>query len=115
MLCKNGGIYPCEAKFTERDLLDAISKIQNDYLRYHRELEIRGGFAILYPKKLSKPIPTDILHEMFRSLKFKVVMIFLPEDVRKNFTVYEGTLQDVAKELARQILTPPEDTFIIPL
>jgi len=57
LLCENVGIYPIEAKFTESELLMAISKIQNDYLKYHRELGIKGGFAILYPNKLSEPIP----------------------------------------------------------
>jgi len=108
LLCENGGKYPIEAKFTESDLLTAISKIQNDYLKYHRELGVKGGFAILYPNELSKPVPTEVLEEMLKTLKFKVVCIFLPEDVRKNFTVYEGTLTEIAQELSKQILTPPE-------
>ena len=108
LLCENVGIYPIEAKFTESELLMAISKIQNDYLKYHRELGIKGGFAILYPNKLSEPIPIETLREMLKTLKFKVVLIFLPEDVRKSFTVYEGTLTEIAQELSKQILTPPK-------
>jgi len=45
---------------------------------------------------------------MLKTLKFKVVLIFLPEDVRKSFTVYEGTLTEIAQELSKQILTPPK-------
>lgn len=108
LLCKNTGIYPIEAKFTESELLIAISKIQNDYLKYHRELGIKGGFAVLYPNELSKPIPIETLQKMLKTLKFKVVLIFLPEDMRKNFTVYEGTLTEIAQELSKQILTPPK-------
>ncbi|RLI76484.1 hypothetical protein DRP05_12825 [Archaeoglobales archaeon] len=108
LLCKNAGIYPIEAKFTESELLIAISKIQNDYLKYHRELGIKGGFAILYPNKLSEPIPIETLQKMLKTLKFKVVSIFLPEDIRKNFTVCEGTLTEIAQELSKHILTPPK-------
>ena len=32
ILCTNGGVYPLEAKFTERDLITAIAKVQYDYL-----------------------------------------------------------------------------------
>ncbi|MCD6513324.1 MAG: N-6 DNA methylase, partial [Candidatus Odinarchaeota archaeon] len=108
ILCENAGLYPIEAKFTENELLTAISKIQNDYLKYHRELGIKGGFAILYPSKLSEPIPIEVLKEMLKTLKFKVILIFLPEDTRKNFTVYEGTLTEIAQKLSKQILTPPK-------
>jgi len=108
ILCKNGGLYPIEAKFTESDLLNAIAKIQNDYLKYHKVLGIKGGFAILYPDKLAKPIPIETLKSLLKTLKFKVVMMFLPEDKRRNFTVIEGTLTEIAREISKQILTPPE-------
>lgn len=48
-LCANGGMYPIEAKFCEKDLIAAIAKVQNDYLKHHKVLGIKGGFAILYP------------------------------------------------------------------
>ncbi len=108
ILCENAGNYAIEAKFTESELLTAISKIQNDYLKYHRELGVKGGFAVLYPNELSKPIPEETLKKLLKTLKFKVVMIFLPEDVRRNFTVIEGTLTEIAKEISKQVLTPPE-------
>ncbi len=108
ILCENGGLYPIEAKFTESELLNAIAKIQNDYLKYHKVLGIKGGFAILYPDKLAKPIPIETLKSLLVTLKFKVVMMFLPEDKRRNFTVIEGTLTEIAKEISKQILTPPE-------
>jgi len=108
ILCQNGGIYPIEAKFTEKQLINAIAKIQNDYLKYHKVLGVKGGFAILYPNELTKPIPVDTLKSLLKTLKFKVVMMFLPEDKRRNFTVIEGTLTEIAKEISKQVLTPPE-------
>jgi len=53
LLCVDAGTYPVEAKFTERDLVQAIAKVQNDYLKHHRVLGIKGGFAILYPEELA--------------------------------------------------------------
>jgi len=108
LICKNAGLYACEAKFTEKDLLKAISKIQNDYFKYHRELGIKGGFAILYPIELSKAIPNEVLVELLNTVKFKVVMMYLPGDTRKNFNVFEGTITELAKELSKYILVPPE-------
>ena len=107
LFCENTGSYTCDAKFTERNLLDAISKIQNDYFRYHEELGIKGGFAILYPDELAKPLPHDVLKELLKTLKFKVIIMFLPTDTQRNFTMYEGTLPEVAREMAMHILKPP--------
>lgn len=55
LLCRNAGVYPVEAKFSERNLIVAIAKVQNDYLNHHKVLGIKGGFAILYPEQLSQP------------------------------------------------------------
>ncbi|MGD2248682.1 MAG: N-6 DNA methylase [Candidatus Methanofastidiosia archaeon] len=108
LLCENSGIYTIEAKFMEKDFVEAISKIQNDYFKYHKELGIKGGFAILYPNELSTPVPFNVLEDLLKTLQFKVVIMFLPTDARKNFTVFEGTLTEVAQELSTHILTPPE-------
>jgi type I restriction-modification system DNA methylase subunit len=110
--CQNGGIYVIEAKFKERDLWKAVAKIQNDYIRYSKFLNLNGGFAILYPDELSKPLPREVIKQLAKTLKFKVIMMFLPEDKRRNFHVVEGTLTEIADELAKQILKPPE--FIEP-
>lgn len=106
--CENGGVYPIEAKFRERDLIDAVAKVQNDYIRWYDVLGIKGGFAILYPEELAKPMPTEIIVKLTRKLKFKAIAVFPPKDVRKNFAVYEGTLPEIAEILAEHILTPPE-------
>jgi type I restriction-modification system DNA methylase subunit len=106
--CQNGGAYIIEAKFKERDLWKAVAKIQNDYIRYSKFLNLNGGFAIIYPDELSKPLPREVVQQLAKTLKFKVIMMFLPEDKRRNFHVIEGTLIEIADELAKQILKPPE-------
>jgi len=107
LLCENAGIYPIEAKFRENDLTKAIAKIQNDYIKFYKYLGIKGGFAILYPEELSKPMPLEAAKDLAYKLKFKVVEVFPPED-KRNFNVYEGSLIEVADEIAKHVLTPPE-------
>ena len=107
LLCENAGIYPIEAKFRERDLIKAIAKIQNDYLKFHKVLGIKGGFALLYPEELSKPMPLSVARKLAYELKFKAIAMFPPED-KRNFAVYEGSLPKIAEILANHILTPPE-------
>ena len=104
--CCNAGAYPIEAKFREGDLINAIEKVQNEYIKWHDVLGIKGGFAILYPKKLSEPLRTEDVSKLAYQLKFKLVAMFPPKD-KRNFTVYEGTLPEIAKILAEHILTPP--------
>lgn len=106
--CVNTGAYLVEAKFRGGDLINAIAKVQNDYLRWYDVLGIKGGFAILYPEELSKPMRSDVLMKLIYEVKFKAVAMFPPKDTRKSFTVYEGTLQEIAKILAEHVLTPPE-------
>ena len=106
--CVNAGTYPIEAKFREGDLINAIAKVQNDYLRWYDILGIKGGFAILYPEELAKPMRSDVLAKLVYMAKFKAVAMFPPKDKRKSFTVYDGTLQEIAKILAEHVLTPPE-------
>jgi len=106
--CSNSGVYIIEAKFKESDLINAVAKIQNDYIRWFDILGIKGGFAVLYPEELTKPMPPEILMNLAYQAKFKVVALFPPKDVRKSFTVYEGNLAEIAKILAEHVLTPPE-------
>ncbi|RLE70469.1 MAG: hypothetical protein DRJ37_06470, partial [Thermoprotei archaeon] len=103
--CENAGVYVIEAKFSESELQEALSKIYHDYLP---SPSIDGGFAILYPKELSRPLPPDEIEELSKKLKFKVAPIFRPEDKRRGFRLIEGTLPEVANILAELILTPPE-------
>lgn len=107
ILCHHNGLYPLEAKFTERDLIKAITKIQNDYLKHHDILGIKGGFALLYPEIFTRPISLSRIKESIASDRFKAVMMFLPDDPR-GFSVFEGSLFEVAAEISRQILEQPE-------
>ncbi|MEM4713604.1 MAG: hypothetical protein QXQ61_03530 [Candidatus Bathyarchaeia archaeon] len=54
-------------------------------------------FAILCPEELTKPMPSEALMKLAYQAKFKVVAMFPLKDVRKSFTVYEGTLTEIAK------------------
>ena len=107
LLCSNAGLYPIEAKFSERDLIMAIAKVQNDYLKHYKVLGIKGGFAILYPEQLSQPMPVDVVKDLAFKLKFKLISMFPPEDSRP-FKVYEGPLFEIAKILSEHIFTPPK-------
>jgi len=69
-------VYTVEAKFKESDLIDAVAKIQNDYIRWSDVLGIKGGFAVLYPEELTKPMPSEILMKPAYQAKFKVVACF---------------------------------------
>jgi len=106
--CVNAGAYPIEAKFREGDLINAIAKVQNEYLDWCDVLTIKGGFALLYPEKLSKRMPSDALMKLAYEAKFKAVAMFPPKDTRKSFAVYEGTLPEIAKILADHVLISPE-------
>ena len=108
IVCRNSGVYFVEAKFRESDLINAISKVQNDYLNFYDVLGIKGGFVILYPTTLARPMPAEVLEKAVLQEKFKLIAMFPPKDVERNFAVYEGTLDEIVKELSRQILTPPK-------
>ena len=108
LLCRNAGTYPVEAKFSERDFIIAIAKVQNDYLKHHKVLGIKGGFAVLYPERLSRRMPVEAVKRLASMSRFKLVAMFPDEDTRKSFNVYEGLLPEIAKTLAKHVLTPPE-------
>ena len=106
IFCTNGNHYVVEAKFRESDLFKAVGKIYDDYLKHHKYLGIKGGFAVLYPKELSKPLSSEEIEKLAEQVKFKIVAIFSPDDSRP-FTVYEGNLSDIAKKISEHVLAPP--------
>jgi type I restriction-modification system DNA methylase subunit len=117
LVCRNGGTYVLEAKFSEAGLLEAITKIVDDYIKHHEVLGIRGGFALLYPKELTKPVPEEAVKELARQHKFKLVAIFPPKDPRPT-RVDEGNIDEICEMLSRYILEParpvePDIGFII--
>ena len=104
ILCKNAGTYVIEAKFLEREWLDAISKIYHDYLV---DPSIEGGFAILYPSELSSKFPQENLSDLLNKLKFKVLPVLRPQD-KRGFRLFSGTIYEIADTLSQFILKPPE-------
>ena len=105
-VCINAGQYVMEAKFHERDLLQAVAKVQNDYLKFYKILGIKGGFALLYPRELAKPMSIgQVRREAYRR-KFRLITMFPPED-KRNFAVIEGHIGEIAKVIAEHVLTPP--------
>jgi len=105
-VCVNAGSYIVEAKFRERDLFQAVAKIQNDYLKFYKIIGLKGGFALLYPHELSKPMSKEQLRKEVYRRKFKLITIFPPEDSR-NFSVIEGHIGEIANVIAEHVLTPP--------
>lgn len=108
LLCSNGGIYPIEAKFKEKDLLDAIEKVQNDYIKHHKVIGVKGGFAILYPKELSRKVAHFDTRGLVLKSRFKLVAMF-PDEDKRGFNVYEGSLPEITQILADYILNPLEE------
>ena len=104
LLCQNAGVYPIEAKFTEAKMLDAIAKIQNDYIKYHKQVGINGGFAILYPKDLLR-MPIHALKDEALRSTYKLVAMFPPVDPRP-FKVHEGGLREISGVIADYVLQP---------
>ncbi|RLF09493.1 MAG: hypothetical protein DRJ98_08050 [Thermoprotei archaeon] len=103
--CENAGRYVIEAKFLKSEHLKALSKIYHDYLP---DPSISGGFAVLYPQELSEPLPREVLMELLSKLRFEVVPVFRPEDRRRGFRLFKGTLSEVANFVAELVLEPPE-------
>ncbi|GAI07892.1 unnamed protein product, partial [marine sediment metagenome] len=73
LLCCNGGVYPIEAKFKEKDLIKAIAKVQNDYLKHHKVIGVKGGFAVLYPKELSRKVSYFDIKGLVLKSSFKLI------------------------------------------
>jgi len=107
LLCEDGGKYPIEAKFTEREHIQAIAKIENSYLKYHKILRIKGGFAVLYSPELSEPMSSEALSILATNSKYKLVAMFPPEDPRP-FKVYEDSLSEIAKIIVGHVLAPAQ-------
>jgi len=117
LLCKNSGSYPIEAKFGEAQLLEAIAKLENEYIKHYEVLGVEGGFALLYPKELAEPMPPEAVRNLAHKLEFKLVAMFSPKDPRP-FRVDEGTVDKIVRILSEYILKPtkpiePTVDFII--
>ena len=100
--CSNGAVYVVEAKFPERSLIDAISKIENDYLKHSKLLGISGAFAILYPNKLAEPMPPEILKSNIQKQKFKIISMF-PESDERPFSIQIVDFDEIAKLIVTEV------------
>lgn len=105
--CQNAGLYVVEAKFRENEYLQAVQKIYNDYLKHHNLLNIKGGFAILYPEILAGHINLKQLRQKTAKETFTCLAMFPPEDARAFHTV-KGKLPEIADFIAQQVITPPQ-------
>lgn len=117
LYCTNGGNYVIEAKLKEPDFFKVIGKIYDSYLKYYDLLDISGGFALLYPKELTK-IPLEELKTKIYEVEFMGYAIFSPNDTKRNtIPIPKGNLKQVLNYIAEQILKPieiePDLNFII--
>jgi hypothetical protein len=110
-IAENGGTYLLEAKYTEDELLNAIAKVQNDYLKHYKILGIKGGFALLYPEELKKPMPPEKLKALLPKVKFLLICQFTPED-KRGFTQKRGNLEEIGNYLSELILEPSKSVEI---
>jgi hypothetical protein len=103
-------LYPCEAKFRgrEKDLLDAIMKIENDYLAYSDAQRIKVGFILLYPPELEYEMSIPQFDAKVYKTKFKVIVI--RKDVmdntgvtKKQMAEYDGDIKEIARIIADNV------------
>lgn len=101
---QDGGNYIVETKLgPEAKLFDALTQLY-DYTKY---IEAVGGFAILLPKELRRPVPVEWLEHMAMSPEYTYVVAGVFRDKRASQR-FEGSLNDVADWISRHVLKPPE-------
>ncbi|MFQ6076364.1 MAG: hypothetical protein ACE5Z5_09575, partial [Candidatus Bathyarchaeia archaeon] len=103
-LLENGGNYIVETKLgAEAKLLDVITSLY-DYTKY---IEAVGGFAILLPEELRRPVPIDWLRRMAMAPTYKYIVtgVFKDERPSQKFT---GSLSETADWIAEHVLRPPK-------
>jgi len=96
LLIHNSKFYPVEAKLKEKDLIKDIVKIQNDYLKFSKELELGGGFIIKHPNpsRLKLDVSTEKLKKKFKRLKFRLILMF-PQDDSRQFEILYDTISNL--------------------
>lgn len=103
-LLQNGGNYIVETKLgPEAKLFDAMTQLY-DYTKY---ITAVGGFAILLPKELRRPLPIEWLEHMALSPKYKYVVTAVFKDKRPS-QKFVGSLKEVADWISQHVLQPPE-------
>ncbi len=108
LYCRNGGNYVIEAKIKERDYLNVLGKVYDEYLKYYDVLDLAGGFALLYPEELTR-IPIEDLRTQVYQVTFRGYAIFSPVDTHRNTSpLPTGKLDVILDRLAEIILEPME-------
>ncbi len=96
LLCKNSKFYPLEAKIKEKDLVKDIIKVQNDYMKYAKTLNIGGSFILKHPhpQKLKLDLDEKELKRKLRKAKFLLILIF-PQDDPRQFERIKGSVDEL--------------------
>ncbi len=96
ILCRNDKFYPLEAKIKEEDIIKDIIKIQNDYFKYSKELNIGGAFILKHPnpKRLKWNVSDNKLRQKFRKATFQLILLF-PQDDERQFEKKKGKLDEL--------------------
>ena len=101
---QNGGNYIIETKLgAEAKLFDAITSLY-DYTKY---IPVVGGFAILLPEELRRPLPIEWLEHMAIAPKYKYVVTAIFKDKRASQR-FTGSLSEAADWISQHVLKPPE-------
>lgn len=103
-LLQNGGNYIIETKLGPKaKLFDAITQLY-DYSKY---IDVVGGFAILLPEELRRPLPIEWLEHTALDPKVKYVATAIFEDKRPSQR-FTGSLKELADWISEHVLKPPE-------
>jgi hypothetical protein len=101
-LLKDGGEYFLEAELgPEAKLLDGLLQAQD----YVKSLGGLGGFAVLFPEKLRKPMPLRVFEKVLPEARILAIATFAERDARLP-SKFEGTLAEVSNWIVQQVLEP---------
>jgi SAM-dependent methyltransferase len=102
-LLQNGANYIVETKLgPQAKLFDAITQLY-DYSKY---IDVAGGFAILLPEEMRRPVPIEWLEHAAVDPKKKYVATAIFEDKRPSQR-FTGSLNELADWISEHVLKPP--------
>jgi len=103
-LLQNGADYIIETKLgPQPKLLDAITQLYD----YTKHIEVEGGFAILLPQELRRPLPIEWLEHAAKDSKTKFTTTAIFSDRRPSQS-FQGSLTEVSDWISKHVLKPPE-------
>lgn len=103
-LLQNGGDYIVETKLgPQAKLFDAMTQLYD----YTKHIASVGGFAVLLPQELRRPLPIEWLEQMALSPEYTYVVASVFKDKRAS-QKFAGSLLEVADWISRHVLKPPE-------